>query len=89
VIRGSGDASVVRVEARNEFLLVVVDGEIAASTPEIICLMRTRDGRPLQAETMLAVGTEVDVVALPAPPRWQEARFHHKVTPAAFGVVGV
>ncbi|CDO08900.1 DUF917 domain-containing protein [Mycolicibacterium cosmeticum] len=89
VIRGSGDAAVVRVEARNEFLIVVVDGEIVASTPEIICLMRTRDGRPLQAETVLATGTEVDVVALPAPPRWREPRFHHKVTPAAFGVIGV
>jgi DUF917 family protein len=89
VIRGSGDAAVVRVEARNEFLLVVVDGVIAACTPEIICLMRTRDGRPLQAETVMAVGTEVDVVALPAPPRWQDPVFREKVTPAAFGVTGV
>lgn len=88
VIRAS-DASVVRVEARNEFLLVLVDGEIAACTPEIICLMRTRDGRPLQAEAVLAVGTEVDVVALPAPPRWTEPGFGDKVAPAAFGLTGV
>jgi len=88
VIRAS-DASVVRVEARNEFLLALVDGEIAACTPEIICLMRTRDGRPLQAESVLAVGTEVDVVALPAPPRWEEPGFNDKVTPAAFGITGV
>jgi DUF917 family protein len=88
VIRAS-DASVVRVEARNEFLLALVDGEIAACTPEIICLMRTRDGRPLQAESVLAVGTEVDVVALPAPPRWEDSGFNDKVTPAAFGITGV
>jgi DUF917 family protein len=88
VIRAGGDAAVVRVEARNEFLIVVVDGEIAACTPEIICLMRSRDGRPLLAESVLAVGTEVDVVALPAPPRWQEPGFRDKVTPAAFGVEG-
>lgn len=89
VLRTSGDASVVRIEARNEFLLVLVDGEIAACTPEIICLMRTRDGRPLQAESVLAVGTEVDVVALPAPPLWKEPGFRDKVTPAAFGITGV
>jgi DUF917 family protein len=88
VIRAGGDAAVVRIEARNEFLIVVVDGEIAACTPEIICLMRSRDGRPLLAESVLAVGTEVDVVALPAPPRWQEPGFRDKVTPAAFGVEG-
>jgi uncharacterized protein len=89
VIRTSGDASVVRIEARNEFLIAVVDGEIVACTPEIICLMRTRDGRPLQAESVLALGTEVDVVALPAPSRWQEPGFRDKVTPAAFGITGV
>lgn len=89
VLRAEGDASVVRIEARNEFLLVIVDGEIAACTPEIICLMRTRDGRPLQAESVLAVGTEVDVVALSAPPRWQDPGFRDKVTPAAFGISGV
>ncbi|MET0450759.1 MAG: DUF917 domain-containing protein [Mycobacterium sp.] len=89
VLRESGNGSVVRVEARNEFLLAIVDGEIAARTPEIICLVRTRDGRPLQAESVLAVGTEVDVVALPAPPRWSEPGFEDKVTPAAFGITGV
>jgi len=89
VIRGSGAAAAVRVEARNEFLVVVVDGEIAACTPEIICLVRSRDGRPLLAESVLAVGTEVDVVALPAPPRWLEPGFRDKVIPAAFGVTGV
>jgi DUF917 family protein len=89
VMRGTGDASVVRVEARNEFLIAIVDGEIAACTPEIICLVRTRDGRPLQAESVLAVGTEVDVIALPAPPRWQDPGFRDRVTPAAFGVNGV
>jgi DUF917 family protein len=89
VIRGSGDGAVVRVEARNEFLIAIVDGVIAACTPEIICLMRSRDGRPLQAESVLAPGTEVDVVALPAPPRWQEAGFRDKVTPAASGITGV
>ena len=89
VLRTPDDASVVRIEARNEFLLVLVDGEIAACTPEIICLMRTRDGRPLQAESVLAVGTEVDVVALPAPPRWRDPGFRDKVTPAAFGITGV
>ncbi|MET0700288.1 MAG: DUF917 domain-containing protein [Mycobacterium sp.] len=89
VLRASGDASVVRVEARNEFLLVLVDGEIAACTPEIICLMRTRDGRPLQAESVLAIGTEVDVVALPAPPLWEKPVFRDKVTPAAYGITGV
>lgn len=89
VIRGSGDGAVVRVEARNEFLLVAVDGVVTARTPEIICLMRTRDGRVLQAETVLAIGTEVDVIALPAPPRWREPAFGDKVTPAAFGVTGV
>jgi uncharacterized protein len=88
-LRSSGDAAVVRVEARNEFLLVLVDGEIAACTPEIICLMRTRDGRPLQAESVLAAGTEVDVVALPAPPRWLAEGFRDKVTPAAYGITGV
>ena len=89
VLRTSGDASVVRIEARNEFLLVLVDGEMSACTPEIICMMRTRDGRPLQAESVLAVGTEVDVVALPAPPLWERPGFRDKVVPAAFGITGV
>jgi uncharacterized protein len=88
VIRGYGAETAVRVEARNEFLVAVVDGEIAACTPEIICLVRSRDGRPLQAESVMAVGTEVDVVALPPPPRWQEPAFRDKVTPVAFGITG-
>ncbi|MFT4043851.1 MAG: DUF917 domain-containing protein [Gordonia sp. (in: high G+C Gram-positive bacteria)] len=88
VIRSTDTGEVIRVEARNEFLLVLVDGEIAGCTPDILCVMRTRDGHPLQAESMVT-GTEVEVVVLPAPQRWCVPGFREKVAPAEFGLTGV
>ncbi|KPH20745.1 hypothetical protein AN948_05105 [Rhodococcus sp. ADH] len=77
--------SVLRVEARNEFLLVLDAGVIVARTPEIICLLRTRDGYPLLAES-ISVGEEVEILVLPPPHRWTDPKFSKSVEPSAFGL---
>lgn len=81
----TSDRRPIRIEASNEFLLVVDCGEVVARVPEIICLLQTASGTPLLAERVV-VGLEVDLIVLDAPHRWLEDRFRERVGPARFGV---
>ena len=81
----SPDRRPIRIEASNEFLLVMDAGSVAAEVPEIIGLLHTASGAPLLAERVV-VGLEVDVVVLEAPHRWLEPRFRARVAAARFGV---
>ena len=86
VVRANtADRRPIRIEASNEFLLVVDAGRVVAEVPEIICLLQTASGVPLLAERVV-VGLEVDLIVLDAPHRWLEERFRERVGVARFGV---
>jgi DUF917 family protein len=74
----------LRIETRNEFLLVLDRGQVVAAAPDIICVLDQRTMTPLLTERVVP-GNEVDVLVYPAPARWTEPRFAHLVSPEAFG----
>jgi DUF917 family protein len=77
---------VLRVEAENEYLLVLVDGEPAVSCPELILVLDRRTARPIAVDRLRA-GDDVQVLALPGPPWWWGAPERlASVGPRAFGI---
>lgn len=73
-----GDAE-LRLSFQNEFLLATRDGEVAATTPDLICVLETDTGEPITTEAM-RYGNRVTVLAIPCDPRW--------TTPAGLALVG-
>lgn len=80
----SGD-STMRLEMGTEFLLVLLDGEVVATVPDIICVFDARSYAPLDSES-LRVGAHVRVAVLPAAPFWLHPDHLHAVDPRAFGL---
>lgn len=82
--RGS-TASEILVEVRNEAVLALVDGSLAGSAPDVICLLD-----PLRRQSVdlldLREGDTVDVLLLPAHERWHEEDGIERAGPAAFGL---
>jgi uncharacterized protein len=78
--------AVLRVEAENEYLLAILDGEPVASCPDLLCLLDRRTAAPIAVDG-LRLGDDVLAVALPGPPWWRAApeRLRH-VDPRAFGL---
>lgn len=76
---------VLRVEMENEFLMALVDGEVVATTPDLLCVLNRQSAQPLSAERLRA-GEEVFVVALPGPSWWRRPDRLAMVGPSAFGL---
>lgn len=79
------EGAVIRIEAENEFLMVLVDGQPRATVPDLICLLDRRTNRPLAADA-LRRGNEVFVLVLPAPSWWLAPAHLDWVSPAAFEI---
>ncbi|MFZ5869602.1 MAG: DUF917 domain-containing protein [Actinomycetota bacterium] len=77
--------AVVRVEAENEYLLALRDGAVAASTPDLICLLDRRTTAPIAVDRV-RVGDEVVVAVLPGPAWWTSPHRLVQVAPRAFGL---
>jgi DUF917 family protein len=79
------DGGVLRVEAENEYLLAILDGEPVASCPDLLCLLDRRTAAPIAVDA-LRLGDDVLAVALPGPAWWRATpeRLRH-VDPRAFG----
>ncbi|MBL1101488.1 DUF917 domain-containing protein [Streptomyces coffeae] len=76
--------SLVRVEMENEYLLVLRDGAVVATTPDIICLVDARTGEPITCDRVRGA-LDVAVIQLAAAPFWMHnGRLEH-VGPRAFG----
>jgi DUF917 family protein len=77
---------VLRLEAENEYLLALLDGEPVASCPDLLCVLDRRTSAPIAVDA-LRVGDDVRVVVLPGPAWWRAspARLAH-VGPRAFGL---
>jgi DUF917 family protein len=77
---------VLRIEAENEYLLVLVDGEPAVTCPELILVLDRRTARPIAVDRLRS-GDDVQVIALPGPTWWWEAPERLlSVGPRAFGI---
>lgn len=69
---------------RNEFAVAWRDGEVIATTPDILCVMDSESGEAIGTE-MLRYGQRVSVIALPAPEPFLTPKGLEQVGPRAFG----
>jgi DUF917 family protein len=74
----------LRVEAQNEFLLLVDEGLLLAKAPQIICLLDSHTGMPLLSERILP-GYGVDVVVFEAPAEWSDSAAQALVDISGYG----
>lgn len=81
VVRNGADEA--RVFIKNENLIVWRNGEVTLTCPDLIVLLN-RLGRPLY-NTELSEGLEVEIVGLPAAPRWQTVAGRDLFNPGTFG----
>lgn len=80
------DGPVLRVEAENEFLVALQDGEPVVTCPDLICLLDRRTGRPIAVDRV-RTGDDVLAIALPGPDWWTaDPRRTAAVGPRAFGI---
>lgn len=76
---------VLRLEAESEWLAVVVDGEPAATVPDLLMVWDI-DSREVLAVETVRHGRNVRVTALPGSPAWWRPEALPLVEPAAFGL---
>ena len=83
------DADVLRVVAQSEFIAVMRNGVVAASSPTIIVVMDAVSRAPLEVDE-LAVGKDVLVLRLP-PPGWWSADPQRlaRARPSRWGIDGL
>jgi uncharacterized protein len=84
VVDGSTRA-VIRIEAENEYLLAMVDGEPVVTTPDLVCVLDLRTLQPIAVDA-IRTGDEVLVLALPGPDWWRHRDRISHVGPRAFGL---
>ena len=83
---GTGDfaGSDLLLEFQNEHLVVRVDGEFAATTPDLIAVLDSETGEPITTEA-LRYGMRVAVIAFPCAPQWREPAALELAHPRYFG----
>ncbi|KAF1299534.1 hypothetical protein BAU15_02510 [Enterococcus sp. JM4C] len=69
---------------QNELLLAKKDGQVVASTPDLICALDYETGRPITTET-LRYGARIHVIALPCDPKWRTEKGIEVAGPRYFG----
>ena len=86
VMTGSGDFAGSRLELdfQNEHLAARVDGEVAATTPDLIAVLEGETAAPITTEAM-RYGMRVAVIAIPCAPQWREPAALQLVHPRYFG----
>ncbi len=80
----NGSGSTMRVEAQNENLIAVLDGEPVITTPNLICLLDHETYDPMTTEAV-AYGNRLVVIAMPCAPEWHGDGGLDLVGPRAFG----
>lgn len=76
---------IIRLEIQNEFLLVLVDGAVAAAIPDIITLLSSEHGHVLNPDDVRE-GDVLDVIMTPAAPQWYSEAGLKLAGPAAFNL---
>ena len=83
-LNGLGSGATLDIEFQNELLIARVDGAVAVSTPDLICIVTEEEGEPVTTE-LLRYGTRVAVIAVPAPMQLKSEHALAVVGPGAFG----
>ncbi|MFZ3598015.1 DUF917 domain-containing protein [Streptomyces sp. BH104] len=84
-VTDAASGTVVRLETENEILLALRDGEVAATVPDVICLLDRRTALPLAIDRVRP-GQEVVAATLPGPEFWRRPDTEPYVSPRAFGL---
>jgi uncharacterized protein len=84
-LQDAASHAVVRIETENEYLAVLVDGQVVATCPDIISVLDRRNSMPVPAEA-LRQGVEVTIAVLPGPAWWRDPERIGHVGPRAFGM---
>lgn len=75
----------VRIDFQNEFLIATINGAVAVTVPDLICIVTEETGEPVTTE-LLRYGTRVAVLGVPAPEALKSDKALAVVGPAAFGL---
>lgn len=75
----------LRVEIGHEYLAILEDGEVRATTPDIITLFDVYSGNTVTTDS-LRYGQRVVVLAMPCPDVWHQPAGLELVGPRAFGL---
>ena len=84
-VRTADGHHVLRVEMQNEYTMVLYDGEVVATTPDVVCVL---DAHTLQAiqTSQVRRGHEVVILTLPVPDRLWQQDILHRFAPRAHGL---
>ncbi|TCO44714.1 DUF917 domain-containing protein [Actinocrispum wychmicini] len=74
----------MRLSFQNEHLVAERDGEVVASTPDLICVLDSETGEPVTTEGM-RYGNRVAVLGVPCDRRWTTPEGLRLTGPRAFG----
>ncbi|WP_145872318.1 DUF917 domain-containing protein [Streptomyces capillispiralis] len=78
--------AVIRIEAGDEYLIVLNDGEVIATVPDLICLVDIRTGQPIETVDARS-GTDVALCRMPAHPWWlSSAKRLDFCSPRSYGI---
>lgn len=81
---GADRGRLVRIEIQNENLVVIEDGEVVVSVPDLITIVDTETGEAISTE-LLRFGQRVSVLAWACHPLWRTERGIELTGPRAFG----
>lgn len=81
---GADRGRLQRIELQNENLLVLEDGAVLASVPDLISIVDAETGQAISTE-LLRFGQRVAVLAWACDPLWRTPRGLELAGPAAFG----
>ncbi|WP_072314914.1 DUF917 domain-containing protein [Agrococcus sp. Marseille-P2731] len=81
---GADRGRLQRIEIQNENLIVLEDGEVLASVPDLITIVDAETGHAISTE-LLRFGQRVSVLAWACDPLWRTPRGLELAGPAAFG----
>ncbi|GAB3874927.1 DUF917 domain-containing protein [Kibdelosporangium lantanae] len=81
---GADKGALVRLLFQNEHLVAERDGEVVASTPDLICVLDHETGEPVTTEGM-RYGNRVAVLGVPCDSRWTTPDGLRLTGPGAFG----
>ena len=80
---GADAGRLVRMEFQNENAVVIEDGKVLVSVPDIITAVDIHTARPIVTE-LLRYGQRVSLVALPCDPVWRSSAALDVAGPRAF-----
>ena len=72
------------IEFQNENLIAYLDGRVACTVPDLICVVDSERGEPITTE-VVRYGFRVTVLGFPAPELWKTPQGLEVVGPRAFG----